>query len=450
MSADSIVIGGGMTGIVSAYLLAKGGRKVTLLEPRPTIGGVNTGREWEGFCLDFGCHLFGNESDASTAVLLELMEGEVVPVHVHFASILNGRRTDGFELPALDSLGAEVASQIVHELIQAAAEPNPRPPKTLEEFLVARYGKTAAAALDVCLRKALRVSSKELAPEAIAATTFRRIRIVSDSAADLLKQIPALDERIARGSAEDPMRFYRSKVRAFPHRSFYPSSRGMLGFSERARNKLSALGVRIITGVQPTSLDLGAQITVSAGEHRFHAGEAIWTLGLGRLEPLIGTTSGLAEAGYTVPMVLYYFDIDKSQETGMSYVNSFDAQDLVFRASVPGSYGPDTCPPGRSYVCCEVPTSLDSPEWNDPEAAQDRVWVEAVRFGVATGHPRRALIQKASASYKAPRAEFFEKSAMLTARLDRQSQLIVPPEWSFSTTRTILELIPKLRGETAA
>lgn len=450
MIADSIVMGGGMTGIVAAYILAKEGRSVALLEPRSEIGGVNSGREWEGFCLDFGCHLFGNESDISTGALLDLMDGEVVPVHVRFASILNGRRTDGFELPALDSLDPSAQSKILHELIFATAQPSPSAPRTLEQLLIDRYGPTATAILDACLQKNLLISARELAPEAISATTFRRLRIVPDSMADLLKQLPALDERIARGSAEDPMRFYRNHVSLYPHRSFYPATRGMLGFAERARRKLEALGIRIITGAEPTGLELAEQIAIRAGERTFLARDLVWTLGLGRLEPLLGGGNRIAEASYAVPMVLYYFDIDKEQETGTTYVNSFDSNDLVFRASAPGSYGPETCPAGRSYVCCEVPTSLESPVWANPEAFGQRVWEEIVRFGLATGEPRASLIQKAKSSYKAPRADFYEKSELLTARLAREKRLVVPAEWLFSTTRTILELIPRLREETAA
>lgn len=57
MSADVIVIGGGVEGLVTATLLAKAGRSVTLLERRPTLGGLRTTEEFHpGFranlCFD--------------------------------------------------------------------------------------------------------------------------------------------------------------------------------------------------------------------------------------------------------------------------------------------------------------------------------------------------------------------------------------------------------------
>src|SRR5690606_23659617 len=98
----------------------------------------------------------------------------------------------------------------------------------------------------------------------------------------------------------------------------------------------------------------------------------------------------------------------------------------------------------------EVPTSLESEVWNDPSLCTQRVWDEVLRFGVATGEPTRTFIQKAKTSYKAPRADFQERSSWLSARLARESRIWAPPEWAFSTTRTILELVPRVRGERAA
>src|SRR5690348_12327671 len=116
MNQHWIVVGGSMTGIVSAYLLRKAGHNVTLLEGKRGLGGVSSGLTWQGFALDFGCHLFGNEADESTAILLDLLNGDVVPVEVKFASVLNGKRTEGFELPGLDSFGEDVSAKILLEL----------------------------------------------------------------------------------------------------------------------------------------------------------------------------------------------------------------------------------------------------------------------------------------------------------------------------------------------
>jgi protoporphyrinogen oxidase len=450
MNQHWIVVGGSMTGIVSAYLLRRAGHDVTLIESKRGLGGVSSGLEWQGFSLDFGCHLFGNEADDSTQVLLDLMGGDVVPVEVRFASIVNRERTEGFELPGLDSFGQDVSAKILLELMQANLQSWPAP-RTLAELLEQRYGKTAAGLLERALGKVFPARAEELAPEAVNATTFARIKAVSDDVARLLKKLPLLDARLAAGSQDDPMRYYRDRVRLYPHRSFYPAHGGMRGFVQSATRKLEQMGVRLRLETELEALQLSSKARLQTSKHGpLEADVLLWTTGLGRLERLLGGDNDIASATCDVPMVLYYFAIPKAAEAGYTYVNSFDADDLVFRASVPGSYGRGNCPPGQSYVCCEVPTRLERAEWQEPERFTARVWEEAKRLGVASGEPLAVRVQKTPVSYKAPRREFHEKSELLRARLAREPSLVVTDEWAFSTTRTVLEVQRLLSERSAA
>jgi phytoene dehydrogenase-like protein len=451
MSQRWIVSGASTTGIVAAYLLAKQGNDVVLVERGKAIGGVNDALPWNGYFLDLGCHLFGNESDAVTEILLDLLGGEALPVQVRFASIINGKKTEGFELVALDSYGPEVVQQILLEMVVATATEHPEP-RNLSELLTARYGARASELLNGALYKVFHVPASELAPQAIHATTFSRIRLLEDAAATLLKGLPALNERLAAGSQHDPMMFYRDRVKAYPHRSFYPLRHGMRGFVEGANERLRQLGVRVIVQADLERLESGADsVELYTKSHgRLSAERLLWTAGLGSLERLLGGENDIAQQSCGAPMVLYYFAIEKAQETGYSYVNSYDLEDLVFRASVPGSYGQDNCPVGMSYVCCEVPTELSHPVWSDPSGSAQRVWQEAVRFGVVRGEPRDLLIKQVPVSYKAPRREFWSKSELLRAQVARDPRLFITDEWAFSTRRTVQNLLEMLGQRQAA
>jgi protoporphyrinogen oxidase len=454
MNERFIVVGASMSGIVSAYLLSRAGHAVTLVESKRAIGGVNSGLDWQGFSLDFGCHLFGNESDESTAVVLDLLGGaeQALPVDVRFASVINGRRTEGFELPALDSFGADVSAKILLELLRGSASGVAQPaPRSLAELLEQRYGATAASLLDRALFKQFRAHAGELAPEAVNATTFGRIKAVDDEVARLLKKLPALDARLAAGSQGDPMKYYRDRVKLYPHRSFYPAHGGMKGFVSSAGKRLAELGVRVLVDTELSALELGGSVRLQTTKHgSLEADSLLWTLGLGRLETLLGGESTIAAATQQVPMVLYYFAIPKSAETGYSYVNDFDPDNLVFRASVPGAYGRGNCPEGQSYVCCEVPSDPERDEWKEPERFAAQVWSEVLRLGVARGEPLAHRAIKTPVSYKAPRRELGEKSELLRARLAREKKLLLTDEWAFSTTRTVLEVQRMLRERSAA
>ena len=451
MSQRWIVSGASTTGIVAAYLLARQGNDVVLVERGKAIGGVNDALPWKGYFLDLGCHLFGNESDAVTEILLDLLGGEALPVQVQFASIVNGRKTEGFELVALDSYGPEAVQQILLEMVVAASREHPEP-RNLDELLLARYGARASELLNTALHKVFRVHARELAPQALYATTFSRIRLLEDAAATLLKGVPALNDRLAAGSQHDPMMFYRDRVKAYPHRSFYPLRHGMRGFVEGASERLRQLGVRVIVQAEMERLESGADsVDLYTQSHgRLSADRLLWTAGLGTLERLLGGENDITSQSCGAPMVLYYFAIEKGQETGYSYVNSYDLEDLVFRASVPGSYGRDNCPDGMSYVCCEVPTELSQPVWSDPSSSATRVWQEAVRFGVVRGEPRDLLIKQVPVSYKAPRHQFWSKSELLRARVAQDPRLFITDEWAFSTRRTVQNLLEMLGQRQAA
>ena len=72
---DSIVIGGGHNGLVCAAYLARGGRKVLVLEAAPTVGGAAVTREFApGFHVSAGAHLLH-------AMSASIMEDLQLPAH---------------------------------------------------------------------------------------------------------------------------------------------------------------------------------------------------------------------------------------------------------------------------------------------------------------------------------------------------------------------------------
>src|ERR1035437_10219947 len=58
MKYDSIIIGGGHNGLVAAAYLARGGRKVLVLERRELLGGCAVTEEiWPGYRVSTGAYL---------------------------------------------------------------------------------------------------------------------------------------------------------------------------------------------------------------------------------------------------------------------------------------------------------------------------------------------------------------------------------------------------------
>ncbi len=400
--ADFLIVGGGFRGIVAAYYLAAAGHKITLVEGAPFLGGVMHSGKWNGFYLDKGCHLFSNDNVEVTGVLLDILDRAVVPVKFRYASVTEGRLSEGFAIPDLTVLGSERCSRILYETIEAATRDN-GDGANLAETLVRRFGPSAAEALGRAAAKMLRAEPAELDPSVLRTANFGRARIVPDGEAALLKTIPELDKRIAGSSQGDPFRYTPEAKAVYPHRNFYPAQRGMRGFCDAAERYLVDAGVALCLGTRIDSVSIQGESVVS----RFSNGterafdRVIWSADLGLLSALLFGANSLADLQHNVPMVLYYFVLPENQVGPYTYLHDFSPEHLTFRISAAGRYGRQVKPDGTTYVCCEATTELDSPLWTDPQAHAEEVWREAKDLGAVFGvRPEAMHVLKTPVSYR--------------------------------------------------
>jgi protoporphyrinogen oxidase len=403
-----LVIGGGFQGIIGAYLLALNGKKVTLIERSSRLGGVLDSIKWNDFYLDKGCHLFDNSSDITTKVMREILKDDIEPVSVTYASVVNSIKTDGIAIPDLANFGDKVVKDILYELIKAFTQPEAKP-ETLTDKLKLRFGETASNLLVKAAEKMYQTDVSQLEETSFALTPFQRIKFLDNSLATILKTSSVLDERVAASSQLDPMKYYRDRASSYPYRNFYPKTQGLRGFCQKAQETLTEAGVSIILGKAITELKLSSSsgTTILEDSQEITGDKILWTLGVEAFEKIFMNDNKVARYVHHVPMILYYFIIDKNIEGEYTYLQNFDMSDLFFRASVPGKYGYDNCPSELSYVCCEVPTTLDSPEWHNPEHFTERIWQEIQKFQVVQpGGFLETFITKTPTSYKLPKVGY--------------------------------------------
>jgi phytoene dehydrogenase-like protein len=68
-NSSVVVIGGGLAGITAAVRLADAGRRVTLLEAKPRLGGLTASFQRDGLAVDTGQHVFMRCCTAYRALL---------------------------------------------------------------------------------------------------------------------------------------------------------------------------------------------------------------------------------------------------------------------------------------------------------------------------------------------------------------------------------------------
>jgi phytoene dehydrogenase-like protein len=440
-----LVVGGGLAGMAGAAILARRGHRVSLVEKAPRLGGIHASKTWNGFTLDFGCHLFGNEDDATTGFLLTLMRHEVLPVSPATASFLNGERSEGIEYPNLAAHGPELAGRALLDLIEAVADPNLAaalavPGLDLATRLARRFGKTGSTLLAAALRKMAPVNLASLDARAEAALPAKRLALLSPQAAAMLKRLPQLDEVLLQPTPQDPLLFHRSRAGGFPARAFYPASGGMGGFTARAEAMLRQSGVDIRTGLGIAAVRQNAHgMTIAFDDGASDTFDRVlWTAGADLAQQAAPAEDTIGAGLHPVPMALFYFDIDQAQVGRFDWMNNFDTNHLHYRASIPTRYGQGLAPPGRAYVCVEVPTPIDSRLFRETRSYAPHIWDEICITGMVTGGRYRDVLTMAvPASYKLPKLETPAHAAARRAWLMRNPALSLAEEWIFSKSNTV-------------
>ena len=137
-----VVIGAGPAGLTAAYLLAKLGYQVTVLEGTDEIGGISKTAQYKGYRFDIGGHRFFTKITPVQALWEELLADEFIDVprlsRIHY-------RGKYFHYPlkamnALTGLGLVNAVRIVMSYIDAQLNPSPVE-ETLDQWVTNRFGR---------------------------------------------------------------------------------------------------------------------------------------------------------------------------------------------------------------------------------------------------------------------------------------------------------------------
>ncbi len=137
------IIGAGPAGLTAAYLLAKRGARVTVLEADPEyVGGISRTARYKGFHFDIGGHRFFSKSKEVEDFWTEILPDDML-VRPRSSRIFYGGQFFAYPLKgteALTKLGPVQAAMCVASYAKARAFPNPSP-RNFEEWVVNEFGE---------------------------------------------------------------------------------------------------------------------------------------------------------------------------------------------------------------------------------------------------------------------------------------------------------------------
>src|SRR5688572_8265170 len=269
-----VIIGAGPAGLTAAYLLAKQGTPVTVLEADTVVGGLSRTAQYKGYRFDIGGHRFFTKIEPVQALWEELLESKLISVprmsRIHY----NGKFFD-YPLKAANAvrgLGVWNAIRIVWSYLDALLYPS-QAEENFEQWVSHRFGRRLYEIFfKTYTEKVWGIPCTEIRAE------WAAQRIQSLSLARAIMSAAALNRR-------------STKIKSLINEFRYPRL-GPGQMWEAARDRIVALGNRVLTNHHVSAIEYqtdpvtglrratAVRAATPAGERRFAANHIITTMPL--------------------------------------------------------------------------------------------------------------------------------------------------------------------------
>ncbi len=343
-----LVVGGGISGLVTALAAARAGRRVTLVERAPHLGGllasVAPGDGARAF--DLGTHIPAETGDAA---LDEILFGWMDPaewsrLHAQRAGTFwNGQLASHTPFLDLRTL-PDAAHQAVLPGLLASTIVDPAACVSLAEQITGTYGAAMLEyVFEPVLRKLYGTTAAALAPNAHLLFGLARFLCGSPEDTVLRKRDPAVDAKLAYHPGHVPPGIPSAT-------SWYPTRGGVGAWVDGLHKQCLSAGVEVRTGAAIGTLDLVAgRVTVDDADVAFD--EVAWCLPAALL---LRQCAHPAAATMTPPsmsaITLHHLVIDRRPTTDAHYITCHDPSVRAFRVTLYDNLQPDSDAPGRITV----------------------------------------------------------------------------------------------------
>ena len=329
----SVVVGGGVIGLLSSILLARKGQRVVLIERDNYIGGLLSSFESEsGAKYDYGTHI-----PAKTGIkeLDEILYGDSDTEQNNYfrfdylksENYFRGKWFTSSPLIDTRSLSGQLYAEGVVQLLISTGEDNE---KYLGEYLRGHFGEIFTDHIyRPVLRKLLDEAPEELSSQVLKIFGLQRLIALTSEDTKALKTIEKYDSRLGYHSYTDgtPSTYY-----------VYPKGNNGIGlWVEQLTEKAEEQGVEIITSDSIATIEHNqgnlVAVETSAGT-RIECENLIWTIAT----PLAYKCAGLSFEGMPPKFrttILLHFEFDRSfKKSFPQYLLCWQPEYLSYRITL--------------------------------------------------------------------------------------------------------------------
>lgn len=402
-----VVVGAGVTGLVTAHLLAEAGAKVIVIEREEEIGGLAKSFTYDdGFVFDIGPHRFHTANPNISTYLDRVLHRHATFFPRKSEVYFQG---DYYRWPLhpknLLQLPPSLAARSFADLAVNGMKKYGN--TTFEDYVLRQYGPTLYEHFfRGYSEKFLGIHPRDTHSDWAKVGINRAI----------------IDDKLEMQNLFHLLRSTLTQFNKTEIDFLYPKG-GLFKTWVQVAQMIEGLGGRIITGT-PARLEGGnGRINaVWAGKERIEPSTVIWTAPI---------TLACRQLGLEVPKLNYLglllFNVMVREEAPRDYQWCYyGAEDIVFnRISTPRFFCPTTAPSGTSGYCVEVTAMEGDERWRHAERLTDWVVDDLIRVGLM--RDRKNLIdvrvERIKDSYPIYRKDYPEELDKARSQLSAYSNM---------------------------
>jgi protoporphyrinogen oxidase len=401
-----VIVGAGVTGLVTGHLLAEAGVKVIIIEKLPIVGGLARSFRYDDFVFDCGPHRFytanKNVSNYLDRVLKDNSTFFPRKSEVYFKGKYYGWPIKPQNLMQLPPKLA--GKSFVDLAINGFKEYGDL---TFEDYILRQYGPTLYQHFfKGYSEKFLGIDPAETHSD------WAKVginRAIIDDSAQMQNLYQLLKTTLLHGNAEPP-------------RFLYPSG-GMQDAWNKVSGMFQALGGRIITstGARMEGAD-GHIDAVWANDERIEPSVVIWTAPITLACKQLNLTSpNLKYLG----LLLYNIMVNETPIRDYQWCYYGSKKLLINRVSIPKFFSPQTAPQGTGGYCAEVTCMEGDNRWQHAERLTDWVIDDLVSVGIIRNRTNviDARVERLEASYPIYHKDYPAKLDLARSQLSKFKNL---------------------------
>ena len=357
---DAIIVGGGFKGMMTAYGLAKQGKRTLIIEREAQLGGFMEPITWNGTKIDRGPQFLDGVNAVQKQILDEIMQDAepLSELDFSYSSYWNGVTTNNFAIPDYRHLPKQDKALLLYESmseIKKATEAS-----SIAE-LYADNQEVTYEYINRWCKKFLNTDAHELSPLNKGLVTFFGRKLLFNNEHSLyLKKSEILDEALAA-----------EKV-SISHGTFnlYPKHKTLGYFKDNLVRYLNELGIEVLSDSEVSKVEkLKNRYNVLVKKENegieVSASEIYFSGTIESTENILLKRDEISKYIKPVSQVFYLATLSESQNLPFYTMNY--SNDSIARVTYFHDYA-QAINTEEPIICIEVPTEIGSSIWKDPES----------------------------------------------------------------------------------